>query len=417
MFEPDEPSQEELDGEQWHQKIHHEDQTELFSEATETPKAIEGKPDSPTEEVANPNQVHPAGGKPDSDQGLIKAAKAGDTNQVGADWMLPINKILQNPTSRYAISSVVLGILVGVSIAAYSWYRENPSGRYDLGPVTSDATGLRGRLFVKWDNNLQYRLVLGPSDTDYSAGFSLAAGNPPRPLSIAIQLKDVQGFELCSKEIVLRYDKQRAEAVAPLSRTGDKAAEAAPESQLDAAHIFEQLDEQKAEREQEEAREKDKDVFELQAGPDGQIASIDAHGVMPCTRDNYADATSWSFKPDFPSIAEQGKLLRNLKEKREYAENLAYEASHPKKGPAKKPAPNTVAFFIEGDDAIVDYDSAGGIISTRGRKIFAIDKSGAEAAVLRGSDFPMRIHYRCDQAENCTLMTQGAGTLHTRLRR
>jgi len=402
MFEPDEPSEEELEGEQWHQKIHHEDQTELFSAATETPGAAEAKPDSPPKEIADPGQIDPSGVKADTDQELVEAPKAGDASQLSAEWMLPIRKLMQKQTSRYAIMSVVLGILVGVTIGAISWYEDNPSGRYDLGPVTSDATGLRGRLFVKWDQNLQYRLSLGPSDADYNAGFSLAAGNPPRPLSISIQLRDVQGFELCSKEIVLRYDARRAEAVSPVAHSGEGAAEEPSYAQFDA---------------QEAAREKGKDVFELQTGPDGQIASINAKGVMPCTRSNYVDATSWSIVPGFPSIAEQQKLLRNLEERREYAENLAYEARQPKRKSAKKPAPNTVVFFIEGDDSIVEYDAAGGIIATGGRKIFAIDKSGAEAALLRGSDFPMRIHYRCDQAGNCTLMSQGAGTLHTRLRK
>ncbi|MGA2217002.1 MAG: hypothetical protein ABSG51_02900, partial [Terracidiphilus sp.] len=342
MFEPDEPSEEELEGERWHEKIRHEDQTELFSGATETPKAVEGKPDSPAEEVANPSHVHPVGGKPDRNREFVKAAKAGDASEFGAEWKLLINRLLQNPTGRYAILSVLIGVLAGVTIAALSWYQENPSGRYDLGPVTSDATGLRGRLFVKWDKNLKYQLTLGPSDKDYNAGFSLTAGNPPRPLSVAIQLKDVQGFELCSKAIVLRYDKGRAEAVAPLVRPNERAEEGTPENGMEAEHVLAQMDAQKAERDQEADREKDKDVFDLETGPDGQIASIGAHGVMPCTRGNYVDATSWSFVPDFPSIAEQGNLLRNIKEKREYAENLAYEASHPKKGPPKKPAPNTV---------------------------------------------------------------------------
>jgi hypothetical protein len=76
-----------------------------------------------------------------------------------------------------------------------------------------------------------------------------------------------------------------------------------------------------------------------------------------------------------------------------------------------------VQFFIEGDDSIVDFEASNGNIVTRGRKLFSIEKNGTEAALLKGSDFPMRIHYRCDQNGNCSLMSQGAGVLHARLRK
>jgi hypothetical protein len=76
-----------------------------------------------------------------------------------------------------------------------------------------------------------------------------------------------------------------------------------------------------------------------------------------------------------------------------------------------------VQFFIEGDDAIVDFEPSSGNIITRGRKLFSIERNGPEAALMKSGDFPMRIHYRCDQNGNCSLMSHGAGILHARLRK
>ncbi|MGA9668721.1 MAG: hypothetical protein WBQ94_05905, partial [Terracidiphilus sp.] len=325
-------------------------------------------------------------------------------------WIPRILKLLENPTNRYAAIGVGLGIMVGVAVAAYTWYGSNPSGRYDLGPVISDAAGLKGRLYVKWEDQLHYRLEIVPTYPERIPGFSLAAGNSPRPFSVAVQLRDVQGFELCSKEILLRYDAKRAEALAPVLHGAEAEAETASDNSTAEATGPSQADADEA------AREKGKDLFELQAGPDGQIASINAQGSLPCSQSAYENAVAWSFVPQFPSVAEQKDLLKHFKERQVYAEELARRAANPVKK-AKKPGPNTVVFFIEGDDMIVDYDSSSGVISTRGRKTFLIDRSGGEAAALRAGDLPMRVHYRCDQIGNCSLMTQGAGVLHTRLRR
>lgn len=402
-----EPEEEELEGEQWQEKINHEDQGELFSAKAEP------EPELPAaaESAFDSKQAYPYGVDLDTDQEGVPAAKQGDEIPSHEGWIPRVRKFFETPVNRYGTFAVLLGILVGAAVASITWYVNNPSGRYDLGPVTSDAVGLKGRLFVKWDETLQYRVSFVPTYPDQTPGFSLVAGNPPRPLSISIQLRDVQGFELCSKEIVLQYDPRRATALEPAAHGGDTA----PGSDLaDAlAHGLEnvQMDAQEAQREQ------GKDIFELQAGSDGQIASINAKGELPCTRSNYQDATAWSFVPNFPSLAEQTEFLRKLRDRREDEENQANEAASPRRLRATKPAPNTVQFFIEGDDAIVDFDASNGNITSRGRKLFSIDRTGAEATLLKGADFPMRIHYRCDQNGNCSLMSQGAGVLHARLRK
>jgi hypothetical protein len=401
-----EPEDEELENEQWHEKINHEDQTELFSAKAE-PEPVA----APTAKAASESgQADPNGGKLDTDQESAPVAKDGEApfHEV---WIPRLRKFFENPVNRYATLAVGLGILVGATVASITWYTNNPSGRYDLGPITSDAVGLKGRLFVKWDKTLQYRVGFETTYPDQNPGFSLTAGNPPRPLSISIQLMDVQGFELCSKAIVLRYDARRAAAFEPLLRRGEKT----PGNDIENASA--QGPDGVHQDAQEAARERGNDIFDLQVGPNGQIASINAKGDLPCTRSNYEDATSWSFVPDFPSVAEQTELLKKLKERRTEEESQTYATASSHRPRTAKPVPNTVQFFIEGDDAIVEFEPSSGNITTRGRKLFSIERSGAEAALLKGGDFPMRIHYRCDQNGNCSLMSHGAGVLHARLRR
>lgn len=401
------PEDEEPEGEQWHEKINHEDQTEFFSENAEPElKAVSAS----AEETTDPSQINSSDANLDTDKKSIPAAKQGEA-PFHEDWIPRLQRFFENPVNRYGTLAVVLGILIGAAIASTTWYTSNPSGRYDLGPVTSDAVGLKGRLFVKWDKTLQYRVGFETTYPDQNPGFSLVAGNSPRPLSISIQLRDVQGFELCSKTIVLRYDPRRAAAFEPVPHGEEK-----PAGSDLASALAQGMDEVHQDA-QEDAREQGHDVFDLQVGPNGQIASISAKGELPCTRSNYEDATSWSFVPDFPSIAEQKELLKKLRERREEEANQEVEAAKPHKSKAVKPAPNTVLYYIEGDDAIVDFDASSGNITTRSRKLFSIERGGTEAALLKSSDLPMRIHYRCDQNGSCSLMSHGAGVLHARLRR
>ena len=74
-------------------------------------------------------------------------------------------------------------------------------------------------------------------------------------------------------------------------------------------------------------------------------------------------------------------------------------------------------FSIEGDDLIDDFDASGGVIETRGRKTFFLDRASAEASDSRWQDYPVSIHYKCDQNTNCTLTHSGLRALRARLKR
>jgi hypothetical protein len=324
-----------------------------------------------------------------------------------------IGKLAGNSTMFYVAAGVSLGVLLGAVIALASYFMRVPSGRYDMGPITSTATGLEGHLFIKWNKKLEYRLAVTPSDSDQQARFALEVANSPRPLSIGINLLDSQGFVLCSKEIVLKYNPRNAAASAPSaqdSQAGKTDAAKASGGPSPQETDLARLDAQEA------AREQGKDIFRNQIDPDGQVLAINAQGDLPCSAESYENTASWSLSPNFPALDEQDELLARQDEVRPGAEHLPAErpAVPPRKTAAKAPA-KLLPFSIEGDDAVVDFDLSRGVIQTRGRKMFLVDKAAAASANSSWQDYPVLIHYRCDQTASCTLTQPGVGVLRARL--
>jgi hypothetical protein len=301
-------------------------------------------------------------------------------------WIGQIRKFFSSPTRTYASIGVGLGILLIVIVAIIAWLTSPPEGRYDMDAVTSDAADLKGHLYIQWDKKLEYRLTIEPSDASQRAGFALAVTRPQRPLSIDIHLQDVEGFVLCSKQIVLKYDPRNA-------------------INLDASALS-------AQDAQEAARGKGKDVFQNQVGADGQVASINAQGDIPCSAKAYEKAANWSFSPNFPSLAEQKEGLKRQQALEANAGRSTLEASAHKKA-APKTAVKLLAFSVEGDDAIVDFDAAHGIVMTRGRKTFFVNKTATDS---RWQDYPVSIHYRCDRSSSCILMSPGLGDLRGKMK-
>jgi hypothetical protein len=273
---------------------------------------------------------------------------------------------------------------------------------------------LKGHLWIEWDKKVAYRLTIEPSEPHQEAAFAHAVARSPRPLSIQIHLQDSQGFVLCTREIVLKYDARNAEALA--ASTPDS-----PALKMDAVNLpanqpaqtidFAQLDAQ------ETARERDQEIFQNQIGPDGQITAINAHGEIPCSKTAYEKTTNWSFTPDFPSLAEQDRWLKRQQEMQFEATRPAPPAPAAPAARKKKAAIKLLPFTIEGDDAIVDFDAAQGVIATRGRKTFFIDKAAGAAADSAWQDYPVSIHYRCDQSSICALTHSGLGGLRARMKR
>ena len=328
---------------------------------------------------------------------------------AGEEQSGQMQKRAGNPVKLYAAAGVGLGILLVVGIAIGSFLMGAPNGRYDMGTVNSAATGLVGHLFIQWDKKLKYRLTLKPGDPDQQAAFALAVANPASPLSIAINLLNSEGFVLCSKEIVLKYHPRNAAALAGSAASAQAGKTDAGKTSAQGID-FAQLEAQEA------AREQGKDIFQNQADPDGQIAAMNSQGDLPCSAESYEKTANWSFSPNFPSVAEQNEWLNGQNEMEANAERLSPEkpGARPRRVVSKAPA-KILPFSIEGDDASVEFNLSPGIIQTRGRKTFLMDKAAAAAADPGWQDYPVMIHYRCDQTASCLLARPGGGALRVRL--
>ncbi|MGA9071182.1 MAG: hypothetical protein WB424_13050 [Terracidiphilus sp.] len=330
---------------------------------------------------------------------------------LNEEWKKRLHKFAENPVRVYVAAAIALGILVGVILVAIFWHSWNAEGRYDLGVTRSKAAGLKGHLFVEWDKRVKYRLTIEPEDADRLAGFALAVTSSSRPLAVNLQLQDDQGFALCGKDVLLKFDARGAAALnAPAPAA---AAVADPPAALPAVQPAQSIDFAKLDA-QEAAREKGQDLFQNQTGADGQIANLSAQGEIPCSKSAYQKAAAWSFTPDFPSLAEQDALL-----KRQQDLLNPPPPPPPPTAPArkKKVTLKPLGYAVEGDDAIVEFDASFGVIETRGRKLFLIDKATAAAANPAWQDYPLSIHYHCDALSNCTLTHSGLGGLRVRMRR
>jgi hypothetical protein len=299
-------------------------------------------------------------------------------------------------TYRLAVIGGLLGVVFVVLIMALSGLFSSPPGPYDLGTIRSDGVGLKGRLFTKWeDKKLEYRLSFEPTYPEQKEEFSYAVNNSPRPLSIGIQFLDSMGFALCTRNILLAYDPGKAASASAGAGAdpGKADGQTVPPPDLDRL------------RAAESQREKGNDIFQNQTGSDGQVAALSAEGVIPCSKSAYEKATTWSFQPDFPSLAEQSALLKQSK----MQVAVEQKAVAQKRRPVKAAAP--LRFSIEGDDVIVEYDVSAGILEGSSGENFYIDKDAGQATQAVWQNLPARIHYRCDATAGCTVTRDGSGAM------
>jgi hypothetical protein len=349
-------------------------------------KVVEPDADSPYNKFAEANELFLSEVKAAAEEPKprVEPTASKPPRETRADR---IRKYTDNPVIVYGAAGLGLGVLLVVLFAIASSLLGPPDGRYDLGAVSSAAAGLNGHLYLQWDKKLQYRLTLEPSYADQQAEFAMAAANSQQPLSVQINLLDLKGFVLCSKDILLKYNAQNGELT------------------------------QEVRDAQEAVRERGKDVFENKTGPDGRIVAINAHGDLSCSAKAYEKALSWSFTTNFPSLAEQDELLKHQKAVEAGKGGPSTEEIAERKTTAAKVPAKLVPFSTEGDDAIVDLDAFHGTLVTRGRKTFFVDKSSPALTNARWQEYPVAIHYRCDRNLDCILMNGGAGVLRARLAR
>jgi hypothetical protein len=375
----------------------------------------EETPQNSTAVIADAGQQDPQSGTADESQQHPDAAIAAAAPPPPAAQSAPL---ALNSIYIYAAGAAIFGILVGVVVAFIALSPSGHNSPYDLGSIVSNADGLTGHLVLTWNQKFGYQLVVEPNDPVRRDGFSLAATSAPRPLSVDIQLKDSHGSVLCGKTVLLKFDPRRAAAVAA---SGNRT-QAATDANASAYQVAQALDVAQAEA-QELTREHDQDVFQNNPGRDGQTDSISAQGEMPCSRQVFDHAASWNFSPNFLSIDEQAELQNRLAGQsgvsiNTSAEPPAEDTPQTTRRKARKKAPVTPsAYAIEGDDELVAFDFAKGMIETSDRRTFAIDKLSVGNNLAAWQDVPANIHYRCDLNSLCIVKRAGAGAIYARLRR
>jgi hypothetical protein len=277
--------------------------------------------------------------------------------------------------------------------------------------VISNATGLKGDLVTNWGNQLNYKLTIEPSDPGLQGDFTSTVYNPAQPLAVNVQLKNATGAVLCEQPVLLKYDPLRSGT--PLEPIPAPKGKKIDEISVDQEQVSEALNNAKL-LSQELDREHGKDIFTNKFGPNGQVTSINAQGTLPCSKKQYESTVAWGFTSNFPILAQPAGTASGLDD---LATVTPPDSIPSKDSDAFKAAPakrHTVAlpanrFSVEQDDAVVSYQASTGVIETRGGKSFQMESRDMIASTLKGADFPIRIHYRCDQFGACAMAGIGNG--------
>jgi hypothetical protein len=326
-------------------------------------------------------------------------------------------QVERSSTKMYVALAAGLGILTSLAVVAFVLMPgKSADSTYDMGSVTSTSNGLKGHLTTTWGDQLSYKLSIEPSDASQLDAFVTAINDPPQPISVSLQLKDVSGSVLCDTPILLKYDPlKRIPNV--VTRDGSASAGNAKKAKIDES-VQTQAEVERALNNarlvgQELSREHGKDIFQPVNGEDGQIASIAAQGTLPCSKKQYQSAASWAFVTNFPSV-----LQTTAPQNSDTNDNLdafgVAPARHDGNTAAERkmarrvPLPNS-HFSVEMDDALVGYQTATGIVETRAGKSFLVEKRDLVASSLKGVELPIPIHYRCDQLGACSLAGLNSG--------
>jgi hypothetical protein len=308
-------------------------------------------------------------------------------------------------TKAVILAGVGMGLLAGLMCAVLFTHPGPVDNSTDMGSVTSNTTGLKGHLITNWGDRLDYKLSIEPSDPSQLAGFSNAVINSPRPLSINVQLKSVTGAVLCDDAILLKFDPLKRSAIATATPVGK--GKKVDEILENRAQVAQALNNARMVS-QELDREHGKDIFQNNVGSDGQVASISAQGTLPCSRKQYESTASWGFTSNFPVVipvasphTQDSKQNDNSLSAAVTSDRISEAQSAASK--RRKIALPVSRFFVEEDDTAVGYQAQTGIIETRAGKAFQMEKRDLVSTELKGVDFPINVHYRCDQFGACAL--------------
>lgn len=307
----------------------------------------------------------------------------GESNRVAAP---AAKEPTRSPRLLMGLGIAAAASICMLGLSACDLIHEPPPPSFqDLGPKAFDAAGLKGSLKARWaGNSAQYQLEIEPSHPLEGAGFSSVVANPPSPFSLHMNLLDMAGSTVCGKDVLFPFN---------------------PSSPGEAD------------------RERGQDLFVTSVDDSHKIASMNAQGTLPCTDEQYKKVASWEFTTNFPTLAEQDRLMRRSPDfkKRQEAQqqhdaDLAQkllelqqqqEAQQKAAASAQDETPRA-AFYLEGVERVIKYDASNKVLETKLGGSFQV--TGPEQAMARmWAENHVLFHYKCDEHSDCVLASAGGG--------
>jgi hypothetical protein len=265
----------------------------------------------------------------------------------------------------------------------------------DLGPGVSNVAGLKGHLVTRWQKGVQYQLKFEPLFGIYNAGFTFTVGHPPEPLWVNIRLLDSTGYAVCGKQIEFQFNP--AHTNIDISRAHKHGAKVVPVS----AHSV-GVPSSSARAQQKTAATTDS--FQNVLGDDGQIASVYAQGILPCTEAQYKKFYYWDFSTNFPSLAQQEALMKAPAIAADRAAAVASAAQRQRE--ARSPH-----YFVEGDAMVRDFNNSTATLESGAGQSFIVVKTTEYPTANSWAESSAQIHYKCDTLANCLLTRAGDGRI------
>ncbi|HVZ84725.1 MAG TPA: hypothetical protein VG893_13710 [Terracidiphilus sp.] len=243
----------------------------------------------------------------------------------------------------------------------------------DLGQGVSTDSGLRGHLVAEWkDKTVHYKLKIEPIDNLAAPGFVRAVETITQPVYMNVRVLDKAGQPLCGKQIVLT-----------------------PGAASNGVDTFKQV------------------------SSDGQVDGLWSEGTMPCSPDQYARFDYWDFTTNFPTVAEQAKMLGVPLPEREEETPAPQTQSPSTTGQPSQAEHRTArhrhvtpkkpqsAFYLEGDDRVTAFEPGRNVLTVGPGKSFTLVRAGDVSTASAWADDSSLVHYTCDQRANCTLRHGG----------
>lgn len=273
---------------------------------------------------------------------------------------------------------IVLAILGGLMVAKSRPGATQPKTTVgDLGQGVSSDSGVRGHLVTSWqDKAAHYKLKIEPINFPEADGFARATAGNTQPLIFDVRILNMVGDAICGKQVVL------------LPAAGGTLPAGA-------------------------------DAFKRITGKSGMVEGLWAEGALPCSADQYGRFNYWDFTTNFPTVAEQDRLLGIApRVKAEQAAAAPSQSRQAQSAAARAASANQRAqrkpqssFFQQGDDHATSFEPGRNLLTIGPGKSFVVLRSVDLQTAAAWADDAALVHYTCDQHSVCSLRRSGSAVV------